>query len=287
MEKEYWQQLYEDGDLVVIDDFHKLPSTSQRIEGMVCILAINHGGLAAEINGESINLSRNNILIMSSRMHITRMSLSDDFSGMLIAMREGHAKSLIKVNTSMIKCMFRMSEYPILHLPPEQEELLGHYKSILQSSLKRNDKICLKEIVYSVVGAMLYEIFSYIFVKNNESEAELMTGTQGERLFKQFIELLVASEVKQRQVQYYANQLCVSPKHLSAVCKQLSGKAALAWINHFIVQDIKYMLANSDWSIKEISNYMGFPNASFFGKYVRQHMGASPTSIRSESKKVK
>lgn len=283
MENLKWNQIYEDDDLVIIDDFHKLPSSSQRVKGMVCILAINHGLLTAEINGENLELHHNDILILSSRMRITHMALSDDFSGMIIAIREGHTK-LVKVSTSMIKCMFRMSEYPLLHMTAEQEELLGHYKSILQAMVKRNDKTCKKEIVYRVVGAMLYELFNYIFAHNNESEAESMSSTQGERIFKQFIELLVASEMKQRKVQYYADKLCVTPKHLSAMCKQQSDKAALAWINHFIVQDIKYLLINSDWSIKEISNYMGFPNASFFGKYVRKHLGASPSSIRMQSK---
>lgn len=285
MENNYWQQLYEDSDLVIIDEFHKLPSSSQRIKGMVCVLTINRGALIAEINGENIELTSNDMLIMSSHTHITQMTLHSNFSGMIIAMRGGSAKMFVKLNTSMLKCLFRASDHPVLHMTAEQKELMWHYKFILQATLRRDDRTCKKEIVYRVVSAMLYELFTYIFVKNNESEAELMTGKQGERLFKQFIELLVASEVKQRQVQYYANKLCVSPKHLSAVCKQLSGKAALAWINHFIVQDIKYMLFNSDWSIKEISNYMGFPNASFFGKYVRQHMGASPSSIRAQSNK--
>lgn len=115
MENLTWNHIYEDGDLVIIDDFHKLPSSSQRIMGMVCIIAINRGTLTAEINGENIQLAHRDILIVSSRMHITQMTLSDDFSGMIIAIREGHTK-LVKVSASMIKCMFRLSEYPLLHM---------------------------------------------------------------------------------------------------------------------------------------------------------------------------
>lgn len=33
-------------------------------------------------------------------------------------------------------------------------------------------------------------------------------------------------------------------------------------------------------SIKEISNYLEFPNLSFFGKYVKAHLGCSPTEFR-------
>ncbi|MCQ2288439.1 MAG: helix-turn-helix domain-containing protein [Muribaculaceae bacterium] len=283
-----WKQLYEDGDMVIIDDFYNMPSTFERIEGMVCILVTHRGKLLTHINGESVDINSHDLLMVSSHTHMGSASFSDDFSGMVIAIKEKLVRGLVKINTSMIKCLFRASDHPVLHMTPEQEELIGHYKSILQTTLKRDDKICMKEIVYRVVSAMLYEIFTCIFAQHdiNHNDIKAMSSTQGERVFKQFLELLVSSEVKQRQVQYYANKLCISSKYLSAVCKQVSGKPALVWINNFIVQDINYMLASSDWSIKEISNYLGFPNASFFGKYVRQHLGKSPTVIRAEAHKL-
>lgn len=287
MDNNYWNQLYEDGNIVIVDDFHKKPANYEHIDGMICILFINKGELIAEINGENLELKHNDVLVMSPRTHITPKALSDDFSGMIIAIREEHTKTLIKVNTSMLKCLFNASDHPVLHMTTQQEQLLGNYKSILRETLMRKDKTCVKEILYHTVGALLYELFTCIrkMNSNNEIEEQNNKGTQGERIFKQFIELLVSSEVKKRKVQYYADLLCISSKHLSAVCKQVSSKGALAWINEFVVRDIKYLLVSSDWSIKEISNYLEFPNASFFGKYVRQHLGASPTKIRTNSRK--
>nr|WP_314996334.1 helix-turn-helix domain-containing protein [uncultured Prevotella sp.] len=39
-------------------------------------------------------------------------------------------------------------------------------------------------------------------------------------------------------------------------------------------------LRTTDLSVKEISHRLGFPNTSFFGKYVKDHLGCSPLEYR-------
>lgn len=78
----------------------------------------------------------------------------------------------------------------------------------------------------------------------------------------------------------YADSLCVTPKYLSTVCKQVTGKTALHWINEYVQVDIRHWLKNSDKTIKEIAGLLEFPNISFFGKYCRAHFGVSPTELR-------
>ena len=53
---------------------------------------------------------------------------------------------------------------------------------------------------------------------------------------------------------FYANQLYVTPKYLSAVCKEVSGQTASELITQYMVKDILYLLRNSQKSIKEIAN---------------------------------
>ena len=78
--------------------------------------------------------------------------------------------------------------------------------------------------------------------------------------------------------------LCLTPKYLSAVCKQVSGSTASQLIASFVVKDIRRLLDESDKSVKEICNELGFPNPSFFGTYVRKHLGQSPRRFRESVK---
>ena len=82
---------------------------------------------------------------------------------------------------------------------------------------------------------------------------------QRDVLFRRFIELLASTRIKQRKVSWYAEKLCISPKYLSTICKQVSGKTAYYWINEYVVIDIRYWLKNTNKTIKEISDILEFP----------------------------
>ena len=105
---------------------------------------------------------------------------------------------------------------------------------------------------------------------------------QARRSFIQsIIELLSKSKVKVRSVSFYADKLFITTKYLSVICKQVCGKTAFDIINEFIIEDITELLKYSEKSIKEIANYLEFPNLSYFGKYVKAHTGMSPTNTES------
>ena len=98
--------------------------------------------------------------------------------------------------------------------------------------------------------------------------------------FQRFLDLLHATDVKRRKVESYANELCISPKYLTAVCKKNSGKTANEWITEHVLEDIRYYLKQTDLSLKQICDRLGFPNQSFFGKYVKDHFGMTPMEFR-------
>ena len=103
---------------------------------------------------------------------------------------------------------------------------------------------------------------------------------QAGNLFQRFLFLLEKAPVKHRSVESFAAELCITPKYLSAVCKKQSGKTANEWITQQVLADIRYYLKHTDLSIKQICVRLGFPNPSFFGKYVKEHFGMTPTQLR-------
>ena len=92
--------------------------------------------------------------------------------------------------------------------------------------------------------------------------------------------MLQQNEVKHKPVDFFAQQLCITPKYLSIVCKRHSNKTAIEWITEYTLSDITYYLRSTNKSIKEISGILGFSNTSFFGKYVREHFKMSPLKYR-------
>ena len=131
----------------------------------------------------------------------------------------------------------------------------------------------------SLFHSVFYEIAAIIAPNLREMR---FSGqfSQGELLFKKFIEMLATYDGSERSVKAYADRLCVTPKYLSTVCKTVSGKTALEWIHDFLADAITRNLKYTEGSIKEISDVLGFPNMSFFGKFVKTRFGMSPKEYR-------
>lgn len=138
----------------------------------------------------------------------------------------------------------------------------------------------------------LFHLFSTLFfeVLNNscshattkESENSCQTSNRASSLFNQFIKKLNEDGGRHRTVSYYADLLCVSPKHLSKIIKEKTSNRALDVINTFAIQQIKIDLMLTDLPIIAIADKYNFANHSFFCQYVKQHLGMSPQKYRSK-----
>ena len=83
-----------------------------------------------------------------------------------------------------------------------------------------------------------------------------------------------------REVRFYSDALCISPKYLSTIVKSVSGRTPGEWIESYVTMEAKMLLSTTDLSIQEISSQLNFPNQSFFGKYFRHQTGLAPSAFR-------
>lgn len=83
-----------------------------------------------------------------------------------------------------------------------------------------------------------------------------------------------------REVTYYADCLCITPKYLSEVSKKVSGYGANYWINRYTILDISRLLRNKSLSFVQISDMFGFSSPAYFSRYVQQYLGVNPSEYR-------
>ena len=101
-----------------------------------------------------------------------------------------------------------------------------------------------------------------------------------EELFRLFLQLLEENYLRERNTGFYASQLCISPKYLSSIIKEQSGKTCAEWIDEYISFNAKTLLKDSTLSIKQISDRLGFPSQSIFGRFFKKKNGVSPKEFR-------
>jgi AraC-like DNA-binding protein len=97
---------------------------------------------------------------------------------------------------------------------------------------------------------------------------------------------LVSEHFKtEREIEFYANKLCVSKKYLSSLLKQETGMTALEWIERYVVLYAKSCLTSTTMTIQQISDELEFSSQSVFGKYFKRVEGVSPKAYRQASAK--
>lgn len=62
--------------------------------------------------------------------------------------------------------------------------------------------------------------------------------------------------------------------------KHVTGETASSIINRCLTNEIRNRLMDSDKPIQEIADELGFANQSFFGKYVKAHLGMTASQFR-------
>ena len=85
---------------------------------------------------------------------------------------------------------------------------------------------------------------------------------------------------KNREVTYYASELCIAPKYLSEISKSITGNSANWWINRFTVLDISRQLRDRSLSFVDISEMFNFSSPAYFSRYVQRYLGESPSEYR-------
>ncbi len=93
--------------------------------------------------------------------------------------------------------------------------------------------------------------------------------------------MLIAEYYKTaREVSFYADKLCITPKYLTLIATQVTGRSARQCIADFVIIEMKALLRNANVDIKELVKELGFRNQSALSRYFRRQTGMSPSEYR-------
>ena len=115
-------------------------------------------------------------------------------------------------------------------------------------------------------------------VKSGQSISRVKT--QWLEIFCAFKDMLESEYVKTRNSRYYASKLFVSYKFLNDVVKELAGKTVKAFIDEFVILEIKRYLVSTSLSIKEISFKTGFEEPGNMVKFFKKNTQETPLKYR-------
>ena len=201
--------------------------------------------------------------------------ISDDFEGKFVIMSKRFTESLNI--EERLPVFFSVRNNPSLPLTQQELDAILNYYTMMQNTIKVKENPYRMEIAKNLTRAFFYGA-GYFFHKTPQE-----TKKSGhELLLENFLNLVQANYKEQRGTDFYANQLCLTPKYLSTAIKRESGKSANEWIDDYVTLEAKALLKSTNMTIQQISDELNFPSQSFFGKYFKRIVGISPKEYRSK-----
>lgn len=255
-----------------------------RFEGILMLYCIK-GHIRLSVNLNEYEIRDRNLMVCSpgNIIHVTEVPEKDmtDPHYVVVAMSRSFAAEL---RMDMKKAMsegLSFLETPVIAVASEYEILLEHYLALIAEVVDADLKLS-DEALKALVSSMLNVIVGLWrdSIDDVKEDGHKTASGRGRMIFEQFVRLVGEYHMKHRNVGFYADKLCLTPKYLSKLIKTASGRSAPDWIDSYVILEAKHMLKYSDVTIKEIVYRLNFPNQSVFYKFFKNRTGMTPSEYR-------
>lgn len=236
------------------------------------------GEVSATVDVAMRRLTAGSIMVLRPGHIINHCKASDDFEGFFIVVKEDKLNELLPSMHFVVPYSLQYNANPIIEITEEEQETLQLIYAMLRRQLEGNDRPFSEMALASLCEVLFYNTLG-IYASRTQATRH---NSRRDELLSNFIELIEAHFKRERSVNFYADKLFVTPKHLSAVLKEISGRTAGEWIDHRVILEAKMLLRTTGMNIQEISLALNFSNQSFFGKYFKHLTGMSPRDYRSK-----
>lgn len=278
-------------DLIITDNPDEItPSKETLISGYILAMYCEKGVIQFSINGQQFQAGEGDLILCSPRNLVGLYMRSPDLQSKIICASEqlfdDVLTSVLHLDSYWWQKFNFIIQNPVVHLSEYQNKLFQAYFNLMTTYMEDDDNLYRQRIIKLTAQSLAVEVLhevSGLMPEDMVADATVAENSRKDQLFKQFATLLGRPDNTNRSVQAFAEQLKVTPKYLSAICKAKSGRTAMDLITDATVRNIRYYLSQTELSVKEIAFKLRFPDVSFFCKYTKKHLGKAPLEFRSES----
>ncbi|MDE6542153.1 MAG: AraC family transcriptional regulator [Muribaculaceae bacterium] len=256
---------------------------AMRMDGMT-MLFVRTGRIDLELNMDQFTAEGPAVCVLnpSCRMRATTEQIRES-DWYVLFMSQRFLQS-ININMSAFNLPAMVDKVsPVIGVSEAEMQLMEDYLSILRRNCRDSAPQQLAMSTgSSLVSALIYELAKLQYRRVHSGERSESERQRNPRMayVGDFLKLVRAHYAQERSVAFYASKLYISPKYLSLVVKEATGRSAARWIDEFVLMEAKNMLRYSGKNIQQVAYALNFSNQSAFGKYFKHLTGMSPTEYQ-------
>lgn len=279
-------------DVVVMMNLGTFPSGKATAENHGVIVICTQGMAQFEYDGQEIRLHKNDLFLFWAHSIASNFMSSPDFNCRQIWFSRSQMWDINMYGAKSMSDLAHLKTHPLVHLTDNDISLLDSYLQLICRRFSDHSPVIYQDISRSLVGTILLEILAMLrrdkteanqnsTPASNHNEDNANTSSLHKQLLtEKFMTLVEQSDGRIRRVEEFARQLNTTPKYLSTILKETIARRPSDIINLFTFKAIERRLRFTDMTMQEIANDLNFPNASFFGQYVKKQLGMTPLDYR-------
>jgi AraC-like DNA-binding protein len=266
---------------VNIKDNNRVLAHPFRIDGYMVLYCLN-GHIKLNVNLQEHEL-KSGMLFLNYPGTIIRVNeiLDSDEDGLsyvcVVMSREFVGNLMLDVNKLFTQDLSLMGT-PSISLNDAQIKLLREHITLMVNIVGSESKFKV-ESIRSVLSSVFYFLAGVWAEKAAIQKQKVLSG-RNQTVFDQFINLVTEYHTEYRNVGFYAQRLSLTPKYLSRIIRDVSGRSAPEWIDDYVILEAKNLLKYSGLAIKEIVFKLKFPSQSVFYKFFKARTGMTPTEYK-------
>lgn len=243
-----------------------------------------HGNGVISTGAQCFHLQEMSKIIFWDGSIMQLLHSSDDFQvRMVLYPKRVFLQAAVSLDTTFFNYM---REFPLYNHGQEKDaqswEKVNLWLDMAKMLFTQPAGLFKERLELNFLQSMLMWIFStipdtYVSVARSYTRKQL--------LFHRFMHLIHEHALREHQIGFYADRLCISSRYLNEITVEYSkGKTPKELIDEQLTVEIKVQLNKLDLSVEEVAGICCFPDSSYLSRFFKKHTGITPKEFRNREK---
>lgn len=247
------------------------------------VLLIESGTAEVLIDNEVVEATTNTMVFVRPQTELRLLKRSENFRAFYaVFLLSLVHEATQRIEPAFFAIVFQKKIWPVVS---EIRPCVEAFKTMFRYTCSDLDNPFRHDMIVSLISIFIRGFYGLLQKQYPSLQSGQSIRTNA--LFKKFLHLLEENFNVEHSVQYYAEQMYISSKYLTQITRKVTQKTPKALIDFKLISESTRLLEKTDLSIQEISNKLGFPDQSYFGRFFRRYLHVSPAIYRMNPGKVR
>ena len=271
-----------DGKLLIVNtDAHNSLVETNALPGTIAAYSytiVLLGWMTMLYNGREVHYTKDDLIIYTPGIVISVSDISDDYRGICLVADKDFA-----FESPAMRDAIRAAYLPAVELSGSRLTLaevdlqnLMELMGIIRRYLFSPDHPFRSECLRTTYGLFLLELnaIQERAIRNRRFPKRI------EELFFDFLRLVPIHFAEHHDVAFYASQLSITPRYLSQIVREVSGRTVVDYINEMLLMETSYLLQQTSLPIADIAVRLHFSETASLTRFFTRMKGINPSMYR-------